>query len=246
VLLETSISQQAALQETVDIRLWLVRCRDAGVPVVPAFVCPIAIPSDSILNGCISPRIAEIGEWTEKTTREIAASTGKAMWRWSHCAPIEIKAAMAKPGIPIRLPWPPESVNDERLLAILAECRESRLSTVTTVVRPWVDAAIEADYPVEFRVFVTSSGRTSTTSYYAQRALGDKWIPYAKKAAEMARLLRRYVTAGVEFSADFLVTATKEVLFLEGGPSPEYGADPCCFSPTHIFGDDRIALQKEC
>lgn len=245
MLLETSTSKQAALQETVDIRLWLRRCRNAGIPMVPALVCPTTISIDSILNGRISPKLATLGDWTEKTTRKIAARDGKAMWRWSHCAPIEIKAAMAKPGIPIRMSWPTDALDDERFLSILSECRVSRSSTVTTIVRPWVAAAIEAEYPVEFRVFVTSSGRTSTSSYYAQRALSDKWIPYAEKASQMAQLLRRHVATGVEFSADFLVTASMEVLFLEGGPSPEYGADPCCLNQWHPFGDNHIALQKE-
>lgn len=245
MLLETSISKQAVLQETVDMRLWLGRCRNAGVPIVPALVCPLTLPIDTILNGSISSKIAAVADWTEATTMAVAARHGKAMWRWSHCAPIEIKAAMAKPGIPIRMPWPNDALDDERLLSILSECRDTSSSTVTTIVRPWVDAAIEAEYPVEFRVFVTSDGRTSTSSYYFQRALSKKWIPYAEKASQMAKLLRRHVVNGVEFSADFLVTASMEVLFLEGGPSPKYGADPCCLNPWHPFGDNHIALQKE-
>jgi hypothetical protein len=143
------------------------------------------------------------------------------------------------------MPWPAEAADDERLLAILSECRDAGATTVTTIVRPWVDATIEAEYPVEFRVFVTSSGHTSTTSYYTQRALSEKWMPHAREAARLAQSLRPYVTAEVEFSADFLVTTSNEVLFLEGGPSPKYGADPCCFTPNHPFGDNQIAFQKE-
>ena len=110
------------------------------------------------------------------------------------------------------MPWPIDAADVQRLIAILSECHDSGHTGVTTIVRPWVAAAIEADYPVEFRVFVTPDG-TSTSSYYTQRALSSKWLPQAEEAARLAWALRPFVPDGVEFAADSLVTDSDEVLF---------------------------------
>jgi hypothetical protein len=234
----------ATLRGTVDLRLWIHRCQSAGIPIVPSLICPHDIPIDAILAGTIPAGMGALSSWTERHLCQLTASEGRAMWRWSHCAPIEIKAAMAKPHLPVRIPCPADCLDDERFLSILSECRDAGDIMITTIVRPWIVAAVEAEFPVEFRVFVTREGSTSTSSYYSQRALSKKWIPFAEKASLMAQLLRRYVPTDIVFSADFLVTSANEVLFLEGGPMPINGADPCCLEPDHPFGDGCIALEK--
>ena len=100
---------------------------------------------------------------------------------------------------------------------------------------------MESDFPVEFRVFVTQTGDTSTSYYYTQRRLGKRWMAYAKKASAFARLLRPLVPERASYSADFLVTNDKQLLFIEGGPPPEYGGDPCLLLPCEI-GNGKILL----
>lgn len=229
------------MRETLDLRDWLRRCQAVGVPSIPAEMCPFEIGVGEILSGDMRG-IEALSSWTEEKTREVADRSGRAMWRWSICAPIEIKAAVSHPGMPVRMSWPAEATDDARFLAILADCRASGMKTVTTFVRPWVEVAQESGFPVEFRVFVSDAGGTSTTSYYTQRPLSQKWFPYAKKAASLAWLLRRQVAGLIEYSADFLVTNKNDLLFIEGGPPPRFGADPCLFASTHPFGDGCIRL----
>lgn len=233
------LERHHTLVETIDLRDWLRRCQLAGIPVIPGTVCPMEIGTGEILD---AGRIAAISEWTEDKVRELTECGSKSMWRWNLCAPIEIKAALSHPNLPVRLPWPNNAIDDARFLAILEECREAGIKTLTTVVRPWIEAAREMDFPVEFRVFVTKDGGTSTSSYYTQRPLGGQWLPQAKQAARLAQALRPHVAADVEYSADFLVTQSGEILFLEGGPPTRYGGDPCCLDPSRPFGDGRIAF----
>lgn len=72
--------------------------------------------------------------------------------------------------------------------------------------------------------------------------LPKKWRPAAEEAARLAKTLRPLVKNHVEYSADFLVTPGGQVLFIEGGPAPEFGADPCLLDPTRPFGNGEIAL----
>ena len=41
------------------------------------------------------------------------------------------------------------------------------------------------------------------------------------------------------WTADFVMTADRQILLLEGGPPhlPTFGAHPCCFQPGQIAGD---------
>lgn len=229
-----------ALRETVDLRLWLERCKKAGVPAIPANVCPFELNIEGVIEmSCNNPLLQKVSTWTEQ---EVSRAKHGAMWRWSLCAPIEVKAAMSHPGLPVRLPWPHEATDDERFRDILRECQAAGIKTVTTITRPWIQTALEAEFPVEFRVFVTKTGKTSTTSYYTQRPLPKKWLSTAEDATRLAKALRPLVKNTVEYSADFLVTSEGKILFIEGGPSPEFGADPCWLDPTQPFGNGAIAL----
>ena len=233
---KTAAGKDATLFATVNLTNWITRCQKADVPVVPATICPFTASSKAILQGH-HDELKAIDRWTSENL-----DTGTpSMWRWTLCAPIPIKAAMSHPGLPVRLGSPLEYIQDKRFQSILASCSKAGISTVTTVIRPWIQTATESDFPVEFRVFVTQNGAASTSSYYTQRRLGKKWIPYAKKATSLAKLLRPFVPERVSYSVDFLVTKDKQILFLEGGPPPEFGGDPCLLSPNEI-GDGRILL----
>jgi len=155
---------------------------------------------------------------------------------------LELKVAMSRPGLPVRVPWPADATEDERFRAILSEARAAGLLTLTTLVRPWVAAAMVGRLPVELRAFVTCSGGVSVTTYYAQRPLGPEWWPAAERAAAYALRLRPFVPAVAGYSADFLVAEAGGVLLLEGGPPCRYGADPCLLDPAGPFGDGRIVL----
>ena len=223
---------------TLELPIWLERCAAAGVPAIPGEVCPKPLRIRALISEQYRG-VDAVSAWTEAAVGKLP---GRGMWRWSVCAPISIKAAMSHPGLPVRVPWPDEALDDERFQAILMDCYGAGIETVTTVVRPWVEAAMVGGFPVEFRVFVTKSGATSTSSYYVQRALGAEWLPQAKEAARLAAALRPYVPAEVEYSADFLVREDGSVLFIEGGPMPAFGADPCCLAAEHPFGDGAIVL----
>ena len=234
---EATSSKDETLFATVALNDWLIRCQEAGIPTVPAKMCPFTASSKAILQGH-HDELKAIDHWTSEN---LNIGSGSAIWRWTLCAPITIKAAMSHPGLPVRLGTPLENIQDKRFQSILAACSKAGISTVTTVIRPWIQAATESDFPVEFRVFVTQSGTTSTTSYYTERRLSKKWLAYAKKASSLAKLLRPLVPERVSYSADFLVTKNMQVLFLEGGPPPEFGGDPCLLSPSEI-GNGRVCL----
>ena len=228
------------LRETIDLRTWLARCGKAGLAAIPAKVCPIEISVAELIAGGGRPALQAVSDWTVRAAGRI----GKGMWRWSLCAPIEVKAAMSHPGLLVRMPWPIDATDDKRFRAILNDADAAGITATTAIVRPWVVAAAEGGYPVEFRVFVTKAGATSTTSYYTQRPLGTRWLPFAREAARLASLLRPHVEAGVEFSADFLVTPDGRILFIEGGPTPQFDADPCCLAADHPMGDGAIVLSR--
>jgi len=226
------------IQATVDLGDWLGRCRQASVPCIPGEICPIRLAVEQLLARDASA-IKLVSDWTEEKLHGSPVAT---MWRWNVCAPIAIKAAMSHPDLPVRLPMPLEAATtDERLRAVLEDCRNTGV-TVTTVVRPWVEPSKVAGFPVEFRTFVSSRGAVSVSSYYLQRPLGDEWRPMARQAAEMAARLRKCVPGGIAFTADFLTAADGRLLFIEGGPPPEFGADPCHLTMEQIAAGGAIKL----
>ena len=126
------------------------------------------------------------------------------------------------------------------------------------VTRPWEDALIENGYPVEYRVFVEEGQVVGVSSYYLQRplqvsrkrcsemydclvyteALIDK-LPAVEDWGNYGRLPK----PELNFTADFLVSSSKGVMYLEGGPGHyvDGGAHPCCFVPGQTYG---IALSS--
>ncbi len=233
-----NLLKSRTMNATLDLRDWLARARLAGVPFIPAEECPVELDLREEPGG---PGLEELSAWTERRTKGLADEVGGAVWRWNLCAPWELKAAVSHPGLPVRVPWPKDAMGDERFRAILSEARAAGLLTLTTLVRPWIEAAEVAGLPVELRVFVSGTG-ASVTSYHTTRPLGDEWLPHAERAAASALKLRPWVPAVVDFSADFLVTEAGETLLLEGGPPCCYGADPCLLEPDGPFGDGRIVL----
>lgn len=44
-----------ALRETVDLRLWLKRCKEAGIPTIGATVCPFELNIEEVIGIPVSP-----------------------------------------------------------------------------------------------------------------------------------------------------------------------------------------------
>ena len=123
------------LKETIDLRDWLLRTKKAEVPFILAETCPVEIDLARFRSGDKS-QIEAVSIWTENAVSQVANRSGKAMWRWNLCAPIEIKAALSHPGIPVRIPWPDAATDDERFRAIFSECEKAEIKTATPLGMP--------------------------------------------------------------------------------------------------------------
>ena len=119
--------------------------------------------------------------------------------------------------------------------------------------KPWINARIIDGYPVEYRVFVYDGQAMGVSNYYPQRPLTnhrrhiDAIGQYTQALIDAIDppLLWNYSpfheyfdshfdTEGVHFTADYftadyIVDANDNMVFLEGGPPHHLGAHPCCF-----------------
>lgn len=126
--------------------------------------------------------------------------------------------------------------------------------------RPWINAQLVDQYPVEYRVFVQDGKVTGISNYYPQRPLprnkrhlttvreytrrliANAETPFLWNQSPMLEAFLTYrAPDGVHFSSDYIVRSDGAVLFLEGGPPHELGGHPCCFPAGQIGG---IALCK--
>jgi hypothetical protein len=239
-----------AVIQTTQLDLWLLRAAKVGVKAVPAFFCPTTAPIKETLimiDGPDAPldRTAEklliISTWVNE---QLQLRAQRAIWRWNFCAPMELKHAMATHKRPA-LQSPLHSIDDPRFFEIAYENYMCGLDDLSVCVRPWIEAAQIASYPVEFRCFVDASHETVTvSSYYPQRPLPEKWRPIAEATKPYALQLASVVPPEISFSVDFLFSPSHGLLFLEGGPGLGSGAHPCCLNPE-IGLDGRVALCPE-
>ena len=179
------------------------------------------------------------------------------MLRYDCCAPIETKMRLSL-GEP---DWHPDMAlmifDDPRLMDIIGEYpREA----VPVWQRPWLDAEILERYPVEYRAYVRNGQVQGISNYYPQRPISlnqdhiDQVTQHTELLIQHAKtpflwnhgMLRTAFNAkedpdGVHFTADYILPKGRnDLLFLEGGPPHELGADPCCFPAGAING---IALE---
>ncbi|MCY4580806.1 MAG: hypothetical protein OXD31_17400 [Chloroflexi bacterium] len=234
----------------VSLGDWLKVCQAAGVPFVPAEQVSV-IRREDYLNwtdeGAVRERLmtaySQISE----------AADDNYMMRYDCCSSTEVKAALAH-GKP---EWSDDfcflMIDDPRVYTIVEEYPRE---VVPIWKRPWIDAAKVAGYPVEYRAFVRDGAVVGVSNYYPQRQL-----PYneahLREVVRYAEVLAAALTgtpfewhsgmafyngrdeldlSGVHFSADFIVSVSEEVSFLEGGPPHELGAHECCFNEDDIEG----------
>lgn len=181
------------------------------------------------------------------------------MLRWDCCAPVGVKYVMSK-GLPAadqkagRRPGACPlredlclMAGDPRAFDILYEYPAERLPVLQ---RPWIQALMVGQYPVEFRVFVEEGKVIAISNYYVQRPLPltRKTVLWATLCSEYSKRiiaasvetgywpamppreydLTRPVADRISCTLDFLVREDGEVLFLEAGPGVGL-AHPCCF-----------------
>lgn len=215
------------IEQATSLRRWLEICQIIGLPAVPAIWGPEVLAAD-IFNAVDG--VGEVASLREADAWLKQNFVPGSMWRWDCCAPLSLKSAMAHGQIvkASHLGCDLE-VDDPRFIDILFDIGRASLPIC---VRPWVDATVEDGWPIEFRAYVLGSG-AAVSNYYPQRPLSERWRAIAEEAGVKALALSR--RADLEsFTADFIVTAAGEMLFLEGGPSVPLGASPCCFALENL------------
>ena len=233
----------------ISLRDWLALCRKTGVPHIPAEQISTVQAQDWLM-------FDTVGEHRTRLTnvrREIYLKLKpEHMLRYDFCAPLETKIRLGS-GRPDFDPAMAEFIlDDPRAYDILWEFPRE---TVPIFQRPWIQAQMQDGYPVEYRVFVKEGRIQGVSSYYPQRPLNenenhleqvkdltlalikDIRTPFLWPTSPMREwVFARYGRGGVHFTADYLVTAQGDVLFIEGGPPHEMGAHPCCFRHGEIEG----------
>lgn len=215
---------ESLLQNTTNLSKWLERCQAAGISYVPAEFSP-DISADEIFNvldgNGASITLERAGAWLEPRLRS------GYMWRWEQCAPMHLKTAIAD-GV-----MPQESedliIDDPRFLDILFEVN---VATTRIAVRPIFPTRRHDGYPIEFRCFASGPLEVAVSNYYPQRPLPESFHAQAHAAGQLA--LKLYQFTGSPYTADFLLSESGELVFLEGGPPFGAGAHPCCFDPAEL------------
>lgn len=213
---------QSMLRETTTLSKWIERCQQLEVDQVPAEFGPSILVDDmwEALDGKDAPTLLAASQWLAQ--RYVP---GANMWRWEHCAPLDLKSNMAH-----KRPITDEvklCVDDPRMMDIVADVNvaETRLC-----VRPIYNPAFHDGYPVEFRCYVFPTGGVAVSNYYPQMSLPESYLPQAKEAGALAYgflPMPHLVKSG--FTADFLLMKDGRLVFLEGGPPWGSGSHPCCF-----------------
>ena len=227
---------------------WMLLCRKADVPHVPA-----ELIATFLLEDCLyfdTP--GEHQDRLRQTHQAIqAAKLPFHMARLDCCASIEIKYSLSK-GEPS---WKPEFgdiiIDDPRTFDILMEYPRPKVPVWR---RPWVNQLIVAQYPVEYRAFVRDGQVAGISNYYPQRPLQsmehvDEVKAQTEKLVQAVQAPLQWPISpmpddlnpqGIHFTADFILT-DDSLKFLEGGPPHELGAHPCCFRAYEIAG---VALEN--
>lgn len=225
----------------VSLGHWKSAAERAGISLVPADLVH-TLPVETILDH--DRPSAEQTVQLRAMSRAIAnAVRHRTMFRWDCCAPCDTKIKMDHedhrwdPSVPGHL-----HIDDPAAFECIYEFPGN---TMRIWRRPWIQARIVDNYPVEYRVFVSGSQITGASNYYLQRPLPITPANLAEISAciHMTRQLISVLKPpfrlpagcqnkepGVHFTADFIATPGN-ILFLEGNPGFGYGAHPCCF-PT--------------
>ena len=239
------------LQESfcpVSLEDWLNLCRRAEVPHVPAIQVTEVLRDDYLAfdtEGEHSARLEQVWKAIQ------AARKDNQMMRLDCCTDEEVKYRMSRGG---GGGFQPEFgiiiFGDMRSFNMVSEYPRDNIPIWQ---RPWAETQVVDGYPVEYRAFVRNGNVQGISSYYPQRPL--PWVTEQLETVRIytERLIQHAQTPflwhqtlmfldnpldreGIHFTADFLVNAQGETLFLEGGPPHELGGHMCCFRPGEIEG----------
>ncbi|MEH2156505.1 hypothetical protein [Nostoc sp.] len=227
---------------------WLPICDRARIAYIPATFGP-EVRIDEIfrfLEGLgDTPTLDRAYAWLRRHYQPRST-----MWRWDCCSTEILKATMAE-SYPTALPLLEFDLDEPRFMSVLEELERSlrgvtptQQPTVSVLVRPWVNAKVEASYPVEFRAFTFPSG-IAVSSYYTRRPLPTSYEETAIQVRNLTEKLAAY-TPLPSFSADFLLTEEGNLLFLEGGLgfTREGLVNSCCFSGEPKPGAIALSYQR--
>ncbi|GAA6615995.1 hypothetical protein [Scytonema sp. NUACC26] len=205
---------------------WLPICDRAQLAYIPATIGP-KVKIDEIyrfLEGLgDTPTLDRAYLWLRQHYQP-----RDTMWRWDCCSTETLKSTMAQI-YPTTLPTLEFELDEPRFIAVLEELERSQETSICVLLRPWVKAKLETNYPVEFRAFAFREG-IAVSSYYTRRPLP---VAYQETAVQVRRLTEQLAahTPIPSFSADFLLAEDGNLLFLEGGLGFTRGGlvNPCCF-----------------
>lgn len=247
---------------TIELMDFLHLAKQAKVPFIPAI--PIAsIDVDTVTSfddEDMAPDDIELSKQFWASIRKEADNILNlgTMFRWSCCAPADIKMALSRGEKPDLGKHRTEfTIDDLRAYDIVSDYPRKE---ITVYYRPWITPKKLNGYPLEFRVYVEEDKVIAVSQYYPQSALEE-----TPELADIVNQCTDYVEAMIKaqhkpclhplsmsggpdsnwWTADFLVSNWGDVLFLEGGPPhlPTCGAHPCCFDDRKP-GGVRYAASK--
>ena len=241
----------------VSLADWIRVCESAGVPYVPATKVAEMLKEDYLRFDTEGEHVGRLVEVIRKVEEAVAESDGPVMARMDFCSSLTIKYRLGSGSPEHRAEFALLKLDDPRAFDIMSEYpREA----IPVFIRPWVDALVVDDYPVEYRAFVRGGALIGISSYYPQRPLRHSKKELGAVREMTLRLLEAVEApfewhrpmfgdggldlSGVHFTTDFMVTADGSAVFLEGGPPHEMGAHPCCFAAGKIDGVALSAPEK--
>lgn len=220
---------------------WLSLCEQAQIAYIPATFGP-AVSIDEIyrFNEGLgdTPTLDQAYRWLRKNYQPRST-----IWRWDCCSTETLKASMSE-GYQTIPPLLEFDFDDARFIAVLEELERWQEQKISVLIRPWIKAKIEANYPVEFRAFVFPSG-VAVSSYYTRRPLPTAYEEIAIQVRELTERLATH-TCLSSFSADFLLTESGNLLFLEGGLGFTSSGlvNSCCFEQEPKPGEIALYYQR--
>ena len=231
---------------TVSLGDYLDLCRQTGVKYVPA-----------ARVGSIDIGILLQDEpWNDVHFKRLADAVHRhkkpgSILRWDCCSPMVVKSNMSR-GLSH---WSQDLLdgfevvlqNDPRAYELVYQYPGRKMIVWR---RPWHESVIKDGYPLEYRAYVENGNIKGVSNYYMQRDL--LWDDEIRKDVHsvisstqmlieaMPDLLKYPFCTNIKefprdkknFCVDFMKTE-KDMLFLEGGPPMDGGADPCCFAEDH-------------
>ena len=227
---------------------WLNLCRRVEIPHVPATQVTEVLRDDYLAfdtEGEHRTRLKQV--WKDIQ----AARKDNQMMRLDCCTDEEVKYRMSRgDGGGFQPEFGGVIFGDMRSFDMVSEYPRDNIPIWQ---RPWAETQVVDGYPLEYRAFVRNGKVQGISSYYPQRPL--PWVTEQLETVRIytERLIQHAQTPflwhhtlmfldnpidreGIHFTADFLVNAQGETLFLEGGPPHELGGHMCCFRPGEIEG----------